>query len=159
MVDQPIGATLDARRLDDGRPVDAKNIGIRHPYDADEGHGWGADGSDQIPLYYAAQLVVQMAVTDREAADLAVVFGGNRFATFTVTRDRTVEADLIGELMRWREDHVVGGKVPKPEGSESFSKYLKTFVRQKTDGFVVADPITVEAPFAPASPEPALPAA
>lgn len=129
-----IGATLDARRTaGDRRPVDAKNIGIRHPYDEESGAGWGVAGSDKVPLYYAAQLVIQMAVTDAPAADLAVVFGGNTFARFTLERDVTIEGDLITRLLHWWTRHVVLGEVPPVDGSDAFTDYLKKYVRQRSE--------------------------
>lgn len=133
-----IGATLDAKRAaGDRRPVDAKNIGIRHPYDED-GNGWGRDGSDQMPLYYAAQLVFQMAVTGAPCADLAVVFSGNRFAHFTIERDATVEDELVAKMLAWYETHIVGKTPPPADGSDSYTEYLKKHVRQRSERIVSA---------------------
>lgn len=146
-------ATLDARRYDradattglpqsfrivdpahlDGRPVDAKNV--RHTT-AD----WGEDGTDQMPLYYATQLAVQMLVTDSDHADLAVLFGGNDFRVYHLARDRALEASIIERCTAWWERHVVAGVAPEPDGSAEYKRYLTRTFAAHTDVILKATP-------------------
>ena len=112
-----LGASLDAVRLCDNAPVDAKNTRQRS---AD----WGPDGSDQIPVYYAAQLAVQMMVQDAAFADLAVLFSGQELATFRVWRDLETEAAIRERVALWWERHIVQDIPPDPDGSDSSSRYL-----------------------------------
>ena len=111
-----LGASLDAVR-EDSAPVDAKNTRQR-------GADWGPDGSDQIPVYYAAQLAVQMMVQDAPFADLAVLFSGQELATFRVWRDLETEAIIRERVAVWWERHIVQDIPPDPDGSDSSSRYL-----------------------------------
>lgn len=126
-------ATLDSRRGDDGRPVDAKTIMVRDQFDPAKGTGWGEDDSDQFPLAYAAQLYIQMAATQTARADLAVVFGFSGLVTFHLGHDETTEADLFDHLSRWWQRHIVEGVLPDADGSETFSDYLRKFVQHESD--------------------------
>jgi len=113
-----LGASLDAIRIVDGAPVDAKNTRQRT-------EEWGEDGSDQIPVYYASQLAIQMMATRSNFADLAVLFSGQAFATFRVFADKETE-DMIKERVSvWWERHIVQDIPPDVDGSTSSSDYLK----------------------------------
>lgn len=126
-------ATLDSSRLDDGRPVDAKTISMRDLFDPERGTGWGDDGTDQIPLQYAAQLFFQMAATGAQRADLAVVFGFSGLVTFSLFWDADVAAALFDKLEDWWNRYVVTGEAPPAEGSTAFTEYLQQYVKQGSD--------------------------
>lgn len=126
----PVGCTLDARRLDDGRPVDAKMIHRWSPYDAESGTGWGEFGSDQVPTLYAAQGTVQMAVMDAERMDFPVFFRvDGEFVIYRLVRDREREARLLAVLSGWWARHIVGGEQPAVDGSEAATEFLKRLAR------------------------------
>jgi putative phage-type endonuclease len=114
-----LGASLDARwKFGDARPVDAKNIRVR-------GKDYGEEGSDRIPVYYQTQLAVQMMATGAPYADLAVCFGGQEFARFTVERDPDIEAAIKEQTDSWWKRHVTGGEIPQADGSDSCTRYIK----------------------------------
>jgi len=76
--------------------------------------GWGADGTDEVPESYLAQVMHYMAVTGAEFADLAVLIGGRDFRIYTIKRDD----DLINEIVKrevvfWHE-HVLAEVAPDP---------------------------------------------
>ncbi|OQB36001.1 MAG: YqaJ-like viral recombinase domain protein [Candidatus Latescibacteria bacterium ADurb.Bin168] len=125
---QPLlGASLDAQwESGDHRPVDAKNIQRK---DSDE---WGDPESGDVPKHYAAQLAVQMHVTDAPAADLAVLFGGNRLERFTVERDREIEEIILEQVGEWWERHIVKDIPPPMDGSERTSKWLTSKWKKST---------------------------
>jgi len=54
---------------------------------AHSGDGWGEPGTSDIPVYYRAQVLWQMAVVDVDWADLAVLIGGSDYREYTVFRD------------------------------------------------------------------------
>jgi putative phage-type endonuclease len=113
-----IGATLDSRwRASDYRPVDAKNCRFK-------GQEWGDQNTDQIPLHYLCQLMIQMAVTDSDFAELAVLFSGFDFQIFIAERDRVFEENIISECLRWWNEHVVKDIPPKLGSSEATKSYL-----------------------------------
>ena len=131
-----MGASLDAVR-EDGAPVDAKNT--RH-----RSGDWGEDGTDQIPVYYAAQLAVQMMVQDAPFADLAVLFSGQELATFRVHRDLETEAIIRERVAVWWERHIVHDIPPDPDGSESSTRWLAKRFAKHTDAVREATPEVIE---------------
>ncbi len=121
-----LGASLDARWLTgDRRPVDAKNTRFK----TDK---WGDTGSDVFPIYYQLQLAVQMMACDEPdisyvtpASDLAVCFGGNEFARYTLHRDVETDAAIKERAAEWWDKHIVHDTPPEPDGSESYGEFLK----------------------------------
>lgn len=120
-----IGATLDAVRLDDGRPVDAKNV--RFP-----SAEWGESGTDKIPLYYACQLYVQMFVEEKDVADLAVLFGGQDFRIYTLHRNEETMTAIVDRCLAFWLAHVETLTPPPVDGSKAYAEYLgKTLIQTK----------------------------
>lgn len=128
------GATLDAHRGDTGEPVDAKN---KRFVAAPE---WGASGTDQIPLYYVTQLMLQMMVRGKDRAHLAVLVGGNEFRSYTVNFDPETAAMIVDKCTAWWEQHVVTRTPPTTDGSPAFGEFLKRRFASHTDRVVSADP-------------------
>lgn len=129
-----LGASLDARWSDaDRRPVDAKNTRFK-------GDDWGEPGTDVIPLYYAAQLAVQMHVTDTPAADLAVLFSGQQLEAFTVWRDMETEAGILEKVAVWWDRHIVRDIPPEVDGLDSTTKWIASRFRQQTEALAVPTP-------------------
>jgi putative phage-type endonuclease len=131
-----IGASLDARRVRDGAPVDAKNIG--RPSFAE----WGEAGTDQMPLYYAVQLAIQMHVTDAERADLAVLFHGQELRVYTLERNRELEAEMIGRCVEFWHANILAGVPPEVDGSASLTKHLARTFGTHTDLVVKSNEAT-----------------
>jgi putative phage-type endonuclease len=122
-----LGATLDARWLTgDRRPVDAKNIRYK------DGE-WGDEGSEEFPVYHRMQLHAQTMATDTEVADLAVCFTGQDFVRYTLHRDYEVDDLIKEEVESWWKRHIVGDVPPEPDGSESFTNYLKNKFKRATE--------------------------
>ena len=61
-------------------------------------HLWGEPGSDEIPIYYAAQFMHGLMVTGRDVCHVAALIGLDDFRVFRIERDD----DLIA-LIRERE--------------------------------------------------------
>lgn len=60
-------------------------------------HGWGRQGTDQIPLAYAAQVQWYLGVCERDTAHIAVLFGAPfQFAKYKVRSDPAVFTYLLG---------------------------------------------------------------
>lgn len=121
-----LGATLDAVRTIDNAPVDAKNTRNR-------GDEWGPAGSDQIPVYYAAQLAVQMMVQNSDFADLAVLFHGSEFVPYRIHRDRDTEEMIKERVSIWWHRHIDKDCPPDVDGSDSSSEYLKKRFARSTE--------------------------
>ncbi len=133
--DNPLlGVTLDALRTDQlvPAPVDAKNIRVK-----DE--GWGEPDTDQMPTYYAAQLVMQMKVTGANFADLAVLFSGQDLLAFRLYRDPELENNVIDRALEFWHHHVVKRIPPEVDGSRDWGDYLKRRFRQATEVVIPAE--------------------
>jgi putative phage-type endonuclease len=136
-----LGASLDARWTNgDRRPVDAKNTGFKGP-------DWGEPGTDVFPIYYQLQLHVQMMATDEPgfvtpASDLAVCFGGHELARYTMHRDTELDVELKGRVAAWWQKHIIADIPPEPDGSDSYTNYLKAKFNRASE---LTRPATVEA--------------
>lgn len=132
--DPLVGVTLDALRTDVATPapVDAKNIRVK-----DE--GWGEPDTDQMPTYYAAQLVWQMRVTGADFADLAVLFSGQDLLAYRLHRDPQLESDVFDRAMEFWNHHVLKRQPPEIDGSRDWGDYLKRRFRQATELVIPAE--------------------
>ncbi len=92
--------------------------------DARSAHLWGEEGTDGVPASYLCQVAYYLALTNLEAADVAVLIGGNDFRVFHVERDRALEDRLL-ELARDFWTKYVVPKVPPPiDASLGARRYL-----------------------------------
>jgi putative phage-type endonuclease len=84
---------------------------------------------DGVPEYIQLQVQHQLAVTGKQAADVAVLVCGNDFRTFRIQRDNQMIASLI-ELER-RFWHYVETDTPPPaDGSDSAAMALQALYPQ-----------------------------
>lgn len=84
---------------------------------------------DGVPEYIQLQVQHQLAVTGKQAADVAVLVCGNDFRTFRIPRDNQMIASLI-ELER-RFWHYVETDTPPPaDGSDSAAMALQALYPQ-----------------------------
>ena len=76
--------------------------------------GWGAPGTDEIPVDYLAQCHHYLTVGEFERCDVAVLRGGNRFAIYRVhPSDIAADRLMKGESEFWN-DHVLAKEPPEP---------------------------------------------
>jgi putative phage-type endonuclease len=130
-----LGATFDAWHSGgDMRPVDAKNIGRAVSAE------WGEAETDNIPMYYALQLHVQMIVKRRDIADLAALLWGSDFRRYIVHADAEITATIKTESEAWWKRHVINGECPPIDGSKSTSDYLARRFAKNTDVILMSTP-------------------
>lgn len=88
----------------------------------------GLNGSklwrDGVPEYVQLQVHHQLAVTGKQAADVAVLVCGNEFRTYRIERDDTLIARLI-ELERKFWHYVETDTPPPADGSDSAATALQ----------------------------------
>lgn len=75
---------------------------------------WGEPGTDAVPDYYLTQVAAYMALTGCQHADLAALFGNQRFSIYTIERDLELEGMILEEVSRWWRDHVIADNPPDP---------------------------------------------
>lgn len=79
---------------------------------------------DGVPEYVQLQVMHQLAVTGHQAADVAVLIGGQELRIFRIERDEALIARLIAlEQEFW--EMVQSGTAPPGDGSESSEKALR----------------------------------
>lgn len=57
---------------------------------------WGQAGTDEVPDHYRLQVMHQLGVTGYDVADVVVLFAGSDLRIYTIPRDNTLLADLVG---------------------------------------------------------------
>jgi putative phage-type endonuclease len=100
---------------------------------------WGEPGTDGIPLNYLVQVQLQLAVTGLPVADVAALIGNEDLRIYTVPGDSELQGQLMGRLEKWWRDFVVTGTPPPPDGSDSYSDWLKTKYAAPQRSTMVAD--------------------
>jgi putative phage-type endonuclease len=127
MIANPDGLT------DDRRLFEAKT--------ARSAHGWGEEGSDEVPTDYMLQVQHYMAVLDCEVADVAVLIGGSDFRIYEVPADAELQALIIeAEAEFWQR--VIDGNPPDPL---SFADMQARYGRASIDGQVEATATAIDA--------------
>lgn len=79
---------------------------------------------DGVPEYVQLQVMHQLAVTGKAAADVAVLLGGQELQIFRIERDEALIEQLVAvEAQFWR--HVEEDQPPKADGSDSADVALR----------------------------------
>jgi putative phage-type endonuclease len=130
-----IGATFDGFRCDQmpQPPIEVKNIG----YPSAE---WGDPGTDQVPLYYATQGILQMHVQDAPFVDFAVCFTGHRLAVYRLYRDHETEQDIVERCLAFWDQYITTETPPPVDGSASYSAWIGQRLKQQSEQILAAGP-------------------
>jgi putative phage-type endonuclease len=86
---------------------------------------------DGVPEYIQLQVMHQLAVTGKQAADVAVLIGGQELQIHRIERDETMISQLIaleGQFWEW----VKSGQEPPADGSQSAATALRCLYAQDT---------------------------
>lgn len=110
----------------DGRVVEIKT--------ARTASGWGEEGTDEIPEYYATQVHHYLSVMGAAECDVAVLIGASDFRVYTVKRDEELIGMLVAEEEKFWRDHVEARVPPAPRTLEEMAQ-----------AFPVSEPETREA--------------
>lgn len=86
---------------------------------------------DGVPEYVQLQVMHQLAVTGKQAADVAVLIGGQELQIFRIERDDTMIAQLIA-LEREFWGHVERDQQPPADGSDSADMALRALYPRDT---------------------------
>lgn len=83
-------------------------------YAAANKDNWGESGTDQVPQHYWLQVQHYLGISGLGWADLAVLFGGQQFRTYTIHADTALQNDLFDQASDWWQRHVVADCPPDP---------------------------------------------
>jgi putative phage-type endonuclease len=76
------------------------------------GAEWGEPGTDQVPQSYYLQALWYMGITRVDRADIACLFGGQRFAVYPLAFDAAIFDDILNQAGEWWQRHVVADTPP-----------------------------------------------
>lgn len=79
----------------------------------------------QVPIHYQIQCVHYMAVTGATHCYVAALIGNEEFVIHKLQRDEELIEYIMGEEEKFWNEYILGDKVPMPDGSEGYSKFLK----------------------------------
>jgi len=82
-----------------------------HPFKASE---WGEQGSEEVPVHYAAQVMHGLGVTRRPAAIVAALFGLDVLLCFPIMHDEETIAAMRKASVAFWNDHVLANTPPDP---------------------------------------------
>lgn len=107
----PIVATLDARTIAEGIPVEVKTAGMTGPLHGD----WGDAMTDHVPDHYLLQVHTQLLCTGAEVAWLFALLGGRGVVQYEIPRSDSLCDSLTEQLCEWWNRHIVEGVEPSRE--------------------------------------------
>lgn len=82
----------------------------------------GDDGSDSLPVYYAAQGMAYLAVTGLEVCEFACLIGGQRYVHRAVERDDETIRGILEQAEVFWFHNVVAGNPPEPKSAADVVK-------------------------------------
>ncbi len=113
----------DFAEIPDGTLLNGE-IKTVHPFKASE---WGEQGSEEVPIHYAAQVMHGLGVTRRPAALVAALFGLDILLCFPVMRDEETIAAMREKAVHFWTYNVQQGIPPEPVNVDDvkrmYSKY------------------------------------
>lgn len=108
-----------------------------HPFSAKH---WGEQGTEDVPIHYAAQVMHGLGVTKRPATIVAALFGIDTLLAFPVIADMETITAVRGKAVAFWHNNVLAGVPPEPINMEDM---MRLFAR--TNGRPVeADDATLE---------------
>lgn len=107
----PMAATLDARVIGDGTPIEAKTTGLTGRVYGD----WGEALTDQVPDYYLVQVHAQLCVTGAELAYLFALIAGRGVVKYQIERSDKLCKQLMDKCKDWWNRHITLDQEPSKE--------------------------------------------
>lgn len=101
----PGEAAVDADELVN---VEIKTV---HPFAADE---WGDEGTEDVPIHYAAQVYWGLGVTRRRFALCAALFGADDLVLYPIVAHEPTIAGMRAKAGAFWTDYVLTGNPPPP---------------------------------------------
>lgn len=82
----------------------------------------GEDGSDSLPVHYAAQCMWYLAVTGLEVCEVAALIGGQTYLLRRVERDDATIAAMLEQAEAFWRGHVLERRAPEPRTGADAAK-------------------------------------
>lgn len=105
-----LACEVDAEALVDEEHVNLE-IKTSHPFAAAK---FGEEGTDEIPVEYAAQAMHSLMITGRRRCIFGVLVGSDNLSTYEVLRDDETIAGMRAQAVDFWTNHVLAGVPPAP---------------------------------------------
>lgn len=122
--DEFLAAEIDFEWLDHDGSVQNGEIKTVSPFAFGERHGWGDEGSDEIPIHYACQSMDGLMVTRRRACIIAAMVGLDSMIFYRLDRDEEVIAQMRIKLRDFWHNNVLARVPPEPLNLEDCKNLL-----------------------------------
>lgn len=118
-----LAAEIDFEILLDGAE-EITNVELKtvHPFKMRE---WGDAGSDDMPVWYAAQVMHGLGVTRRRNGMLAALFGADELRAYPVVACDDTIAGMRTAADRFWTQHVLAGVAPEPTDLADLKRLYK----------------------------------
>lgn len=116
-----LACEVDAEALIDGEHVNLE-IKTSHPFAAAK---FGEEGTDEIPIEYAAQAMFSLMITGRRRCIFGVLVGSDNLTTYEVIRDNETIAGMRDAALQFWQDHVLAGVEPEPSNLPDIFKIMR----------------------------------
>lgn len=117
----------------DGTNTQNGEVKTVHPFQQKQ---WGEADTDEIPVYYAAQAMFGLGVTDRDHCKFACLFGADNLVTYDVHRDDETIGSMIEIADKFWHENILGKQPPAPQ---NVADVVKLFERDN-GGIIEASP-------------------
>jgi len=107
------------------------------------GEGWGPAGSDEIPIYYRAQVLWQLDTVGLDMCHVAVLIGGCDYREFEIPAEPD-EAAYMRDRARAFLDSIDAGKRPAIDGHEQTYRVVKQLPDGVEDDSVDVGPLLAD---------------
>jgi predicted phage-related endonuclease len=109
-----IAAEIDFEWADENGEIQNGEIKTCSPFAFGERQGWGEEGTADIPVHYAAQVMHGLGVMRRQTCIVAAMVGLDTMLFYRLERDEETIAAIREEEVRFWTEHVVPRVPPDP---------------------------------------------
>lgn len=95
-----------------------------HPFKASE---WGEEGSEDVPIHYAAQGMYGLGITRRPAVLVAALFGLDTLLCFPVMADPATINGMREKAVAFWRNHIIAGMPPDPSNTDDVLRMYLDF--------------------------------
>lgn len=107
--------------------VDAKNHDRQMLYQEDPDKGYGAAGTDAVPMHIWYQCQWSCYVTGLPWWDVQACFGGNHFRTYRVHADPAIQKRMAEGVAHFHDHYVLGNVEPDFNGTKAREEFVDAF--------------------------------
>jgi putative phage-type endonuclease len=88
---------------------------------------WGSSGTDEIPAYYAAQVMFSLMVSGRDRSTVVALIGSDDLRVYPISRDEELIRAIRQRAIDFWNNHVVSGIPPAIQNSVDAEKMVARF--------------------------------